>query len=340
MYTISSGFISQLVNLLEGEGLDSSALCRQAGIDTAVLGHMDCFVRRNKVYRLMALAEERSGNPALGLRVCRHLLPGAFQLVGYVMMSSANLRQAIESMVQFSPLLGSGLTLGLAEEGGGLRLWLADKPGAVVAKPRSLEDSGLASVLGFCRWLTGNRMPQWREVVFCYPQPADISEHRRVFECDLRFGALNSSILFDRKALQLPLCSSNEALAMLHGDLARHRMEQLRITVYSARVRSLLLERLNLGDCDMEMVAACLHVSKRTLQRGLLAEGVQFKDLVDEVRQQLADYYLRYNTYTLQRVGELLGFKEASSFHKACSRWYGMSPGRYRTQLAEELAAC
>ena len=41
MYTISSGFISQLVNLLEGEGLDSSALCRQAGIDTAVLGHMD-----------------------------------------------------------------------------------------------------------------------------------------------------------------------------------------------------------------------------------------------------------------------------------------------------------
>ena len=335
-YRVSSGFLSQFVNLFEGEGFDSSALWRQAGIDPELLGQPDFFVQRNNVYRLMALAEERSGNPAIGLRVCRYLLPGAFQLVGYVMMSSASLRQAIEHMVQFAPLLSSGVTLGLSEEGDGLRLWGVEQPDPKLSKPRSYEDAGLASVLGFCRWLTGNNLPKLREVEFTYAQPLDTTEHQRLFACELKFGAPRVSILFDRTALQQPLSSSNEALALLHGNLARHRMEQLRVTAYSARVRSLLLERLNLGECDMEAVAACLHVSKRTLQRGLLVEGIQFKGILDEVRQQLADYYLQHNTYTLQRVGELLGFKEASSFHKACLRWYGMSPGRYRTQLAEE----
>ncbi|MGU1062089.1 helix-turn-helix domain-containing protein [Pseudomonas aeruginosa] len=44
-------------------------------------------------------------------------------------------------------------------------------------------------------------------------------------------------------------------------------------------------------------------------------------------------YYLRHCPYSLARISELLGFKEPSSFHKACMRWFGMPPGHYRAQL-------
>ncbi|MBA1316160.1 AraC family transcriptional regulator [Pseudomonas monteilii] len=323
---------------MEGEGLDSTSLCQRVGINVGGLTGLDSLVRRADVYRLMALVAEVSRNVDIGLSAYRHFLPGSFQLVGYVMMSSANLRQAIEHMVQFAPLLSNSVTLGLSEEGDGLRFWHIEQPDSELSKPRSLEDAGLASVLGFCRWLTGKNLPKLLEVEFTYPQPLDITEHQRLFACELKFGAPRVSLLFDRKALQRPLSSSNEALALLHGDLARHRMAQLRLTAYSARVRGLLLERLNLGSCDMEAVAVCMNISKRTLQRGLLGEGTHFKDILDEVRQQLAEYYLRNNTYNLSRVGELLGFKESSSFHKACLRWYGMPPGRYRTQLVRDSA--
>ncbi|MGA4472331.1 AraC family transcriptional regulator [Ectopseudomonas chengduensis] len=334
MYRVSASFVSQLVNVLEGEGLDSAGLCREAGIDMQVLRSPDSFVPRGNVFRLMALAEQASGNPDIGLRAHRHFLPGSLQLVGYVMMSSPNLRQALESLARFFPLLGSGFTLGLTEEEDGLRFWGVDHPEDGSPRPRSFEDAGMASMLGFCRWLTGDNLPSPRDIQFTYGEPADTSEHRQVFGCNLYFGAPRNSILFDRRALQQPLSTANEALALLHGRFAEHRIGQLYGSTYGDRIRALLVERLSLGACDIEAMAMCMHTSKRTLQRGLAKEGVNFKDILDDVRRQLADYYLRNSPYSLVRVGELLGFKEPSSFHKACLRWFGTSPGRYRNRLS------
>ncbi|SBW85201.1 AraC family transcriptional regulator (plasmid) [Pseudomonas veronii 1YdBTEX2] len=333
---VHAGFVAQAVNLMEGEGLDSAVLLQRAGIDKSVLQQAGSFVPLADAFRLMALVVEVSGNPGIGLRAYRHYLPGGLQLLGHVMMSSANLQQAMQSVVQYLPLLGSGFVAGLSEEADGLRFWFAGIAEYTQVRPRSVEDMLMASILGFCRWLTGNHLPQLREVEFTYPQPADTAEHQRLFACDLKFGASRSSILFDRQRLLQPLSSSNEALALLLGDFARYQMERLRGTTCSARVRALLLERLSQGPCDMETVARWMNVSKRTLQRGLIEEGTNFKSVLDEVRQQLASYYLRHRTYNLFRISELLGFKESSSFHKACLRWYGMPPGRYRAQLFDE----
>ncbi|MCW4646462.1 AraC family transcriptional regulator [Pseudomonas aeruginosa] len=339
---VSTGFVSQLTNMLEGEGLDSTRLCWEAGLDAYLLRSPDGFVPRSNVFCLIALAEQASGNPDIGLSACRHFLPGSLQLVGYVMMSSPNLKRALESMVQFFPLLGSGVTIGLTDEGDGLRFWGVDLPdeAELASRPRAFEDAAMASILGFCRWLTGGHLPRLREIEFTYTEPMDTTEHRRLFDCELRFDALRNSILFDRRALLQPLSTANEALALLHGRFAEHRIGQLYSSTYGDRVRTFLVERLSLGSCDMETVAACMHTSKRALQRGLTREGVHFKDLLDDARRQLADYYLRHSTYTLARVGELLGFKEPSSFHKACQRWFGTAPGRYRHHLSGAVYDC
>lgn len=330
MYRFSAGLAGQLVNMLEGEGLDSARLCREAGIDMSLIGRPDSFVLEADVFRLMELAERESGNPDIGLCAYWHFLPGGFQLVGYTMMSSPNLKQALDSLVRFSPLLGDGFRLGLEPEGEGQRIWGSicpnDRP-----RPRVFEDACIASLLGFCRWLTGGSLPPLQEVEFTYPEPEGTSEHRRLFNCNLRFGARRNSLLFDRQGLLRPLSSANEALALLHGRLAEHQIDQLQGMSYHARVRSLLIERLSLGVCDMEAVAMSLGVNKRTLQRGLLREGTPFKDVLDGTRRQLADHYLRHYSYDLTRVGELLGFREPSSFHKACQRWFDMPPGRYRS---------
>ncbi|MDH1440509.1 AraC family transcriptional regulator [Pseudomonas sp. GD03721] len=338
MFSISAGFVGQLVNMLEGEGLDSARLCQEAGVDLGCLAAQpDSFVFQGNVHKLMALAAEASANPDIGLRAYRHFLPGGFQLLGYTMMSSANLKQALESFVYFFPLLGDGFTPGLSSEGGGLRFWVAEDAEEGVIKSRGLEDAGIASVLGFCRWLAGASLPRLREIEFTYPEPASTVEHQRLFGCALRFGARRISILFDQQDLLRPLSTANEALALLHGRFAEHRIDQLRGTTYSERVRSVLIARLSLGVCDMGTVAMNLDIGKRTLQRELIREGSPFKDVLDGARRQLADYYLRQCLYSVDRCSDLLGFKEPSSLHKACLRWFGMPPGRYRDQLPRSL---
>lgn len=334
MYRINSGFLVQLVNVLEGEGLDSARLCEEAGINLALLRKPDSFVRRASLYRLMALAQSESNDPDIGLRAYRYLMPGGFQLVGYTMMSSPNLSEALSSMARYLPLLGTGIKGGFLQEKRGGRFWVTEEP-EVLLKPRSFEDAALAVILAFCRWLTGGSLPGLQEIEFTYPEPADMTEHQRLFGCTLRFGEPRVSILFDQQALLRPLSTANEALALLHGNYADHRMEQLHEVAYSSRTRTWLIENFSLGDQDMASVAMGIGVSPRALQRGLAREKTSFRDVLDGARRQLADYYLRYTPYSQVRVGELLGFKEPSSFHKACLRWFGTTPGRYRNSLYE-----
>jgi AraC-like DNA-binding protein len=80
----------------------------------------------------------------------------------------------------------------------------------------------------------------------------------------------------------------------------------------------------------MESIAAALSISKRTLQRALEKAGTQFTNILNHMRQQLADFYLRHSHFNMQHVTYLLGFHDHSSFHKACLRWFGMTPGQYR----------
>ena len=89
----------------------------------------------------------------------------------------------------------------------------------------------------------------------------------------------------------------------------------------------------------MESIAAALNISKRTLQRALEKEGTQFKDVLSAVRRQLADFYLRHSHFNMKHVAYLLGFHDHSSFNKACSRWFGMTPGQYRSDESFEIQA-
>ncbi|VVN90617.1 AraC family transcriptional regulator [Pseudomonas fluorescens] len=332
MYRVGTGYTNVLVNTLSAEGLDVIELSREAGLNLAILSQQQAFYERGVVYRLWALAAQASGDANIGLKAYEHVHPGNFQVVGYSMMSSMNLKRALERLVRFSPLISSGLSLFLGQEGQNFRLAGLDHQCDSV-KPRQFTDAGLASLLGFCSWLTGGRLPKPLRVEFTYPEPEDISQHQRVFGNELRFGAAYDSILFDGQELLRPLSMANESLAVLHDSFAEAQLDLLYGFTIVCRIRALVTERLSQGQgqCDMESIATALNISKRTLQRALEKDGAQFKDVLNDVRRQLADFYLRYSHYNMKHVTYLLGFHDHSSFHKACIRWFGMTPGQYRT---------
>jgi AraC-like DNA-binding protein len=334
MYKDSAGFVSLLVNTLIAEGLDALDLGRRAGLDMQRLDQPDAFFDRLAVYRLLELAAQQSGDPNIGLKTYAHFQPGCFQLVGYVMMSSHNLKEALQRLVYFVPLLGSGFSMTFGREAAGYRLAYCEHPERGVRMPRQYQDAGSAALLGFCRWLTGGNLPRPLAIEFDYPEPEEVTEHQRLFDCPLRFGMERFSLLLDAEELLAPLSTANEALAVLHENFAEARLNLLYGSSLVARVRALITECLASGPVDMEGVARALCVSKRTLQRGLKREGAQFKDILNEVRHRLADYYLRHSSQSLAQVAELLGYQEQSSFHKACLRWFGSSPGRYRADQA------
>ncbi|MGE8098457.1 AraC family transcriptional regulator [Pseudomonas fluorescens] len=347
MYRMSSGYAGMLANTLLAQGLDVTGLCQEAGLDVEFVNKPGAYCERSVIYRLWDLAAQASNDPNIGLKAYGSFHPGVFQIVGYTMMSSSNLKRALERLVRFSPLISTGFSLFFVQEQQHFRLASLDHQQRDSVKPRQYTDAGLASLLGFCRWLAGGKSPQPLSVEFAYPEPEDTSEHQRLFGCPLRFGAAYDSILFDGEELLSPLSMANEALAILHDSYAEAQLDQLSGGSIVGRIRALIIERLSQGQgqvqCDMESIAAALNISKRTLQRGLEKDGTQFKDVLNDVRRQLADFYLRHSRFNMKHVTYLLGFHDHSSFHKACTRWFGMPPGQYRTDESlfalEEVAS-
>jgi AraC-like DNA-binding protein len=80
---------------------------------------------------------------------------------------------------------------------------------------------------------------------------------------------------------------------------------------------------------SINKVAKEMSVSVRTLQKRLEKEGIAFSDLYKDIRQRLAQKYLREN-YTVEQITYLLGFSEPSVFRKAFKKWSGITPREYR----------
>ena len=97
-----------------------------------------------------------------------------------------------------------------------------------------------------------------------------------------------------------------------------------------AAVRKNISEAMREGKPQLVRVAEILAVGPRTLQRRLKRYGIDFKELVDETRCQLAMTHLRDRKNTLTEIALLLGYSEVSAFNRAFKRWTGATPLNYR----------
>jgi len=105
----------------------------------------------------------------------------------------------------------------------------------------------------------------------------------------------------------------------------RGNVSQLRTRVENA-ISSLLPH----GRVVVDDVARSLGMSKRTLARRLSDEGLNFTEVLQQLRRNLAVRYLDDPKLHISKIAWLLGFAEVSAFTHAFKRWTGKTPSRMR----------
>ena len=86
-------------------------------------------------------------------------------------------------------------------------------------------------------------------------------------------------------------------------------------------------------------MAKRLHVSARTLRRQLAEEGTSYREIVDEVRFEVAKRYLETPELTVGQIAGLLDYDDPANFRRAFKRWSGVSAQAWRGRcLAVERA--
>ena len=333
----SATWVKGITDMLAAEGLDVRALLADAGIDGAALGSLGGRVPTEQISRLWELAAERSGNPAIGLKQHHVARPASFDVVGYTMMSCADLRGAYERLRRYLLILSDALTMTLSEERDKYRITFA-LFGGNRPVPRQRIEFILASLTALCRWISAREVHPVA-VELSYPRPADIAPYREAFSCPVAFDAANNCLVYALADLTVPLPTSNPLLAAQHERFAAEYLRHFDQAQTSYRAREVVIRRLPDGEPRREHVAGELGMSERTLQRRLEEESTSFGDLLDNTRRELAEQYLSRLHLSLAEAAYLLGFQDQSSFFRACKRWFEVSPGQYRSQLLGQSLA-
>src|SRR5262245_39888045 len=125
--TTAAIWVRGIAEMLAAEGLNVRALLAEARIDPAALEAPGARLPTEKISRLWELATERSGNPALGLAQHQVARPASFDVVGYAMLSGADLRGAFERLIRYLLILSDALTMTMREEGAGFHLRHGDR---------------------------------------------------------------------------------------------------------------------------------------------------------------------------------------------------------------------
>lgn len=108
---------------------------------------------------------------------------------------------------------------------------------------------------------------------------------------------------------------------------------------FSERVSELMAAALRDGRVSESMIARELEMSARTLRRHLAEEGTSYERLLDDLRKELAEHYLREPELGIDDVAVLLGFSEARAFRRAFRRWNGLSPAQFRLRTGARRPA-
>ena len=81
-------------------------------------------------------------------------------------------------------------------------------------------------------------------------------------------------------------------------------------------------------------VARGLGMSKRSLARKLSDEGLNFTEILQQLRRDLAVRYLDDRKLHISKIAWLLGFNEVSAFTHRFKRWTGKAPSQMRATAA------
>ncbi|MEO8703375.1 MAG: AraC family transcriptional regulator ligand-binding domain-containing protein [Kofleriaceae bacterium] len=315
----SSALVPALLRLLASRG-HTVAL---AGAPADAAERDELGVPPAQIGELVATAAELLGEPFLALRLPAELPLRRYDVVELALRSSATLREGLQLATRHAAVIHPHVELALVETGDDA-IWTQRTPRHPRGIGRHLHEYGLAHVLHHARAGVGELAI--RHVWFAHARPRTLAPLERWFGTgELGFGAPDSGFAFARERLDAPLAAGDPRLLATALALVRPPPA---VATLAPRVAALL--RTTLADPRADAIAASLHMSARTLQRRLEAEGTTFSEVVDRTREAVARELLLEPALALGEIAYRVGFADLATFSRAFKRWTGKPPGLFR----------
>ena len=327
----SVGSVALIVAFAEENGVTADDMLDGTGLQVADLRDSTTQIdARVELTVVRNLARHLAGYKALGLQLGSRYRLTTFGIFGYAMVSSPSLRDAIELALRYLELSFTFcipvVAMGEDEVVATLR---SERVPADVRQ--LLFERDMTAMFVVLTDLIGRKLPL-RRIEFEFPRPLYAAEFFEIFRTEPRFDCAATLFTFDPVEFAQPLPQANEhTLAMCVAqcrDLVSRRRAR---TGIAHDVRERLIQ-LGGAPAGIDELARELNMSTRTLRRRLTEAGTSYRDLLDEVREALAEELLSGTPLSVSDVAIRLGYSEASTFIHAFKRWKGVTPAVFARQ--------
>ncbi|HEY0845308.1 MAG TPA: AraC family transcriptional regulator ligand-binding domain-containing protein [Noviherbaspirillum sp.] len=321
-----------LCMLLRKGGIEPSRLLAGTGLTWAELVRAEQDIDFVRMRRLVHAALQLSGSPALGMELGAAVPVAAHGQVGYAAVASRDVRHAFDIVVRYSKLRSNALSFRLIENGTTCYLQVRELFDLGDVRVHVLE-AVLLVVVQLLETLLGQPLEE-AQYLLPYAEPGWGDAYRRRLGDSLRFSANCMAIGLPQSLLDTPCVTSDPAAYAAARQACEEALAQLRqqYSIVQQVRRRLLAGDSQFPTCDA--MAEELHMSARTLMRKLKQHGASYQGLLDEVRKERAQWYLRHTNYPMESIAERLGYLDTTNFSRTFRRWFGISPSAYRQSAA------
>lgn len=321
-----TALVQSLVQSMEARGIRADISLAGTGIDLS----LDRVTYQQRIDQLSNMLD-LLGMDGAWLESPRTVSISDYGLLGYAMMSSATLEQAVQIAVKYHKLAGAMFELAFDVDGDEAVLRIDHLlPGGRVGQ-YTVEElfAGISRLIGLL--LGRDHKPS--RILLNYEAPEYAEKHLQCFRCPVIFDQPSCQYRFSREELAESLAEADANTARICEESCRKLLSQMEIEDdIISRICHLLLSTP--GEFPkLDAVANKLSLGARTLRRRLNDLGTSYQRILDDVRRELAIEYLRTTNLTVQEIAELLGYSEVTNFRRAFLRWVELSPYQYRKQI-------
>lgn len=322
-----------VVQAASAVGVDSEGLLRDAGINPELLRIPGERIPVAQYLALYRLALERGGDADLGLYVGHIIYFSGMNLHLYMTTICRDLKEYFNVIPSTIRLRGDTGRILIRPRGDTIRLeWHPLHEETRCWRP--LVDEMLKSSAEIVNAICALPVPVVAAEL-AYPAPDDNRALKRAFGPNLRFGCELSCIYFPREVVRYPLIDLDFELGRDFWVVPDVMFQEPGdVDPFLRDTRAAMRRALPGGKLTIDSLALDLGISRRTLQRRLSGLDASFKQLLQDLREELSLRYLDDPRLAITEIALLLGYSDQASFSNAFKSWRGCAPSEHRQREA------
>lgn len=330
---IRGGVLEYFAATVEQLGGDVAALLEAADVAPEVLTVPGIFLPYASYMRLLHLAALETGAAHFGLLMARPSNAETLGTIGIIMTQAETVISAWDTLIHFYRIHDTYGQVCMKQA--------ADSSMVSYGIPVN-QQPGSRQVHDVAAGITSNIMRRFcgvqfraQQICFPYPEPRDLSPYAGLLAQRITFGADAMKMYFDAELMHQPLQGRDDEFQLALGDYFTIRKGVKRSA--ASEVEDMIRRLLPTGDCTLPRVAETLATTPRTLQARLDHEQMSFREILENVRREIATFHLRRGDMRLTQLAMVLGYSELSAFSRSFRAWYGVSPRQWASQAGGQI---